>query len=489
MITFTDIDNSEKVAQWSPLLKRKVFYIHGTISSAKRWSDWKEIVEVLNLVALPDDCNDAVDTAFDWEKEATLTNSLKERWPVSDCLVKYIKSNALKGDYKEIVLIGHSHGGNVAIMAADKLAKEDYFSTVYVITVGTPVFNKTIFSSTAKIEGLTQVSETVIEYVRFGTAPPNAPSVPIHRYEYYNPENPQNWLYAKKIKHLSIYNKNDRVDGIAQALDPFTEHSRMTSNTSTFEYNDKVNVGLKSNLLINERNRVRYCSYCLSLISVLTRLRSIVSNIETPVKVSFTHPQRLKGQDNLYIANPIKKIELLGFRKVTATLPEFKTTSLDDFLIKNPSSVNNAKNMNIDDMRFLFKRDIDLMLFTNKLMEESKFPLLGKYPYPMKSPDLRTPNIKKIDDEIEKLSEEINKMREFNKRSDADKIQHTNTSTKVIYIGSMFFPNIHFCLRPIIEGVNDHGFDINSPELIRIAIKEGRIKPFPREKYTSSTIR
>ena len=38
----------------------------------------------------------------------------------------------------------------------------------------------------------------------------------------------------------------------------------------------------------------------------------------------------------------------------------------------------------------------------------------------------------------------------------------------------------------VFNGIDNHSFDTNSPELIQETIDDGRIKPFPRERRTDS---
>lgn len=232
--------------------KRMAFYIHGTTSTPERWKKWPEGVETLNQITFPD----AVDTGFDWGKEATQFNVLKDRWPVAKRLCAYVKEKA-RG-FGEIVLVGHSHGGNVAIMTADMLAKEVSISTIYVITVGTPVFNETIFTTETVIPGLREEKEMKITFrILPGGGVYSPPSMEVHTYTYFNPENPANWQLKNKIKHLSLYNRYDRVDGIAKVGDGILESSRMTSETSCFAYNKDVNVEILSRINANEKKTIR----------------------------------------------------------------------------------------------------------------------------------------------------------------------------------------------------------------------------------------
>lgn len=80
--------------------------------------------------------------SFSWKtnfKEGTnnwINNNVFDRRKASNKLVKEILEWYDMEKFDEIVLYGHSHGGNVAIQAAEKLAK--VFKNVYIITVATP---------------------------------------------------------------------------------------------------------------------------------------------------------------------------------------------------------------------------------------------------------------------------------------------------------------------------------------------------------------
>ena len=80
---------------------------------------------------------DKYDKNFNWLKYNGLTNDIYSRNLASDELVKYVINNSDKFD--EIVLIGHSHGGNVALQAVNRIV--DAGKKVYLITVSTPAYN------------------------------------------------------------------------------------------------------------------------------------------------------------------------------------------------------------------------------------------------------------------------------------------------------------------------------------------------------------
>ncbi len=486
MLVFYDEKTGKEVSGWNEFLRRKAFFIHGTTSEPERWRNWSEAVKVLNKISLPLP-EEAYDVDFNWKEEATQFNNLRDRWPVSDRLVKYVKEKALDGDskYEEIVLIGHSHGGNVAIMAADKLARDQRISRIYVITVGTPVFNKKTFKTTSLIRGLKQAAETK---VTFRSKDMGVSYQEESIYTYYNPENPANWENGHKISHLSIYNEYDRVDGIAQAGSPMLENSRMTLNSSEFAYNPGVNKGVKSRLADNERRRAKYANYCAVIIKILTRLKTIIHNAEVVTKITFSQNSKGEGQDNVFIKQFYEEVKVLGYRKLSVVLPEFSEINLNLYLSDQLPRFDQSEinSMSLTDIRLLFKSTVRYSGFCTVFETESRAPLLTEYPYPVGPEDFRSPNIKLIDNQIDKISREIAKIKEFNMRTDKDKMQNSKWPVKVLYYGSAGGV-LHAPIKYLVEGVNDHGFDINSPEIIQEAINKGYIKPFERVLKTRKT--
>lgn len=81
--------------------------------------------------------------------------------------------------------------------------------------------------------------------------------------------------------------------------------------------------------------------------------------------------------------------------------------------------------------------------------------------------------------------QEIVSMVDINNRTDKDKIENSKWWAGVLYYGSKYVPHPHphlllmrIAIRYLSEGINDHGFDINSPELIQQEIDNGNIRPF-----------
>lgn len=109
----------------------EAFFIHGTTSSPDRWNE----SSVKTLKSLTN--NKTAITKFSWEDLDGITNNSNDRYKAAKRLVEYIKENRVEGE--EVSLIGHSHGGNVAIQAA-KMYYEETGEKVNIITIATPTY-------------------------------------------------------------------------------------------------------------------------------------------------------------------------------------------------------------------------------------------------------------------------------------------------------------------------------------------------------------
>ena len=109
----------------------EAFFVHGTASSSKRWtnSSVQTLLKVTN--------NKWYNTGFNWK--APITNGERARAKAAQQLADYVMSHRKEGE--EITLLGHSHGGNVAIQAA-KLIYEKTGQKVNIVTIATPAYNK-----------------------------------------------------------------------------------------------------------------------------------------------------------------------------------------------------------------------------------------------------------------------------------------------------------------------------------------------------------
>ena len=110
----------------------EAYFIHGTNSSSTRWSENKNTVPTLMRLTN----NKHADVGFKWN--APITNNETDRGVAAKQLAAYAILHRVKGE--EITLIGHSHGGNVAIQAADIIFKETG-QKVNIITISAPAFN------------------------------------------------------------------------------------------------------------------------------------------------------------------------------------------------------------------------------------------------------------------------------------------------------------------------------------------------------------
>jgi RHS repeat-associated protein len=114
----------------------EAFFVHGTESSAKRWTESNMAKRgVQTLLRLTN--NRYYNVGFNWG--SIVYNDYGIRAEAAKQLATYVLKNRVKGE--EITLIGHSHGGNVAIQAA-KIIYEGTGIKVNIISIGTPAYNK-----------------------------------------------------------------------------------------------------------------------------------------------------------------------------------------------------------------------------------------------------------------------------------------------------------------------------------------------------------
>jgi RHS repeat-associated protein len=118
---------------------KEAFFIHGTASSPSAWSP-----VLTNLITKNFTNNTHQDATFSWEDRNQLTNNKSDRRWAAVFLVQHIldyrKNNNITDE--EITLIGHSHGGNIAIQAADIFHKF-YNTKVNIVNFNTPAYNGT----------------------------------------------------------------------------------------------------------------------------------------------------------------------------------------------------------------------------------------------------------------------------------------------------------------------------------------------------------
>lgn len=225
MAIFIDISNNEQITEWTEFLSREIWYIHGTIAKPTRWEGFPDTVKACNTIAMDPQSKWEMDQisqknwinkncnfTFDWYGKTRtkdgmfngIDNNVLDRKKASDKLVKELEKRAGKVD--EIVLVGHSHGGNVALQAADRLSA--LFKHIYILTIATPAQNKPFVDSYTPLEGLTEMKEQRTKIPSKGNL-----------YFYINPESPDNLKNWHKLTHLALWNKTDWVDEMALGLD------------------------------------------------------------------------------------------------------------------------------------------------------------------------------------------------------------------------------------------------------------------------------
>ena len=114
----------------------EAFFVHGTTSSSKRWTGTPSAQKAVQTL-LKVTNNKSYNTGFNWK--APLNNNEKTRSTAASKLADYVMAHRVEGE--EITLLGHSHGGNVAIQAA-KLIYERTGQKVNIVTIATPAYNK-----------------------------------------------------------------------------------------------------------------------------------------------------------------------------------------------------------------------------------------------------------------------------------------------------------------------------------------------------------
>lgn len=130
-----------------------------------------------------------------------------------------------------------------------------------------------------------------------------------------------------------------------------------------------------------------------------------------------------RDQDNTRVAIHTIAYELSGYRKIS-TLPEFKILTYQEYLNNPPAAIKlkNINTMRLEEMHILFE-GVGFKNFVANFNRESNSPLLKEYPYAVdvNTPDFRSPNLKKIDLEIDRLTKEIEGIEAFNARTKADR--------------------------------------------------------------------
>lgn len=116
---------------------KEAFFVHGTATGPQSWSTKLTNFVVKNLTN-----NIHSDATFSWESRNGYLNNETSRKNAAFDLVTHIIDYRQKNNItnEEITLIGHSHGGNVAIQAAHYL-NDIYGITVNIVNFNTPAYN------------------------------------------------------------------------------------------------------------------------------------------------------------------------------------------------------------------------------------------------------------------------------------------------------------------------------------------------------------
>jgi len=129
----------------------EAFFIHGTYSDETRWhrpsTAWWGTSYLMDMTN-----NVTADFGFSWREKIDnknnngITNNSNNRHKAALKLADYVMANRKAGEH--ITLIGHSHGGNVAIQAIEMIRsrldedENELMTRISLITVSTPVAEK-----------------------------------------------------------------------------------------------------------------------------------------------------------------------------------------------------------------------------------------------------------------------------------------------------------------------------------------------------------
>jgi len=191
---------------------REVFLIHGTTQSNSDMYD-DETVKQLERVG----GNTKTVKDFTWAKYAPIWNSRNGyRDKAAKALVNHvvnsryllIKAGEITSD-EPITLVGYSHGGNVAIQAADEIYKLTGVK-VNIITVATPAYNDGSTEDPATHEGI--------------------------------------------ARHIHLYSENDGVDAIAGGDETYNNKSSVNYKIGDKYIPDDGNIGTHKDIGNKKKN-------------------------------------------------------------------------------------------------------------------------------------------------------------------------------------------------------------------------------------------
>ena len=263
MATIRDAGTKKEV-YWPDQFSRKVFFIHGTVSDPNRWNKFPESLFVCNTIAMAPEIKAEKEMLrttewiskncffFNWHGDNMFSkgpdeqyngffNTVTDRAKAANVLIKEILNEKQKSNFDELVLIGHSHGSNVAIQAVNRLA--EHFRMIYLVSIATPAQNKKVLTSQFPMRILGDPQRIYRTTVLKTDAP-----TPVDVYEYINPENPDSIKAWNKTQHLALWNSKDIVDEFGLGYDRFNDGifdsfsgSGMTSNSDYFDSGHTTN--------------------------------------------------------------------------------------------------------------------------------------------------------------------------------------------------------------------------------------------------------
>jgi pimeloyl-ACP methyl ester carboxylesterase len=126
----------------------EAFGIHGTWSSSATWENQEALSEVTKTTYGNNESN----FGFNWSGD----NLSSARSEAALELISYVRANRSEDLNEPITLMGHSHGGNVAIEAVNMMSGMEEFNGVNInlVTINTPVRDDYQLSdaATARVE-------------------------------------------------------------------------------------------------------------------------------------------------------------------------------------------------------------------------------------------------------------------------------------------------------------------------------------------------
>jgi hypothetical protein len=146
-------------------------------------------------------------------------------------------------------------------------------------------------------------------------------------------------------------------------------------------------------------------------------------------------------------------------------------------------NLRDVERMRLSGLSFLFNES-GFSNFRAAFERESTVALSDDCPWGTPN-DKRSDNIKKIDAETERLMKEIVGTEAFNEQVKDDRLPPWASAAASIFIRPWLGPTSKY----ILDGVDNHSFDIHDPSIFEMAIADGRIKPFERTPKPETDIK